>query len=93
MWSKWVWVRRIASTCAPGPACDRGEDPLRLIAGVDDDQLVATLAPDQEGVLGDLADRQHLDVERHRLRPFAVADPLALAFAPHCHVDPVAGRM
>ena len=43
----------------------RRQDPLGLLAGVDDQQLVGALAPEQEAVLGDGADREHLDVEGH----------------------------
>ena len=45
---------------------DRGEDPLGLLAGVDDQQPVGALAAEQEAVLGDRADGEHLDLERHR---------------------------
>jgi hypothetical protein len=46
-----------------------GEDPLRLLAGVDDKHAVVALAPHQEAVLGNRPDREHLDVEAHRRRP------------------------
>ena len=62
MWSKWQWVSRIASTSAP--VCSiAARIRVRLVAGVDDQQPVAALAPDQEAVLRHLADGQHLDVE------------------------------
>ena len=44
---------------------DRGEDPLGLLAGVDDEHPVGALAAQQEAVLGERADREHLDVEAH----------------------------
>ena len=90
MWSKWQWVRRIASTVAPA-RLDRGEDPLRLLAGVDDQAAVGALAAQQEAVLGERADREHLDVEAH-CGPSRVADPRPLPSPPHHHVDAVAGR-
>ena len=47
-----------------GPiASARGEDPLRLLARVDDEDAVGALAAQQEAVLGDRADGEHLDVE------------------------------
>ena len=52
MWSKWQWVRRIAST-SRADLLDRGEDPLGLLAGVDDQDPVGALAAEQEAVLGD----------------------------------------
>jgi hypothetical protein len=44
---------------------DRRQDPLLLLTGVDDQQPVGVLAPEQEAVLGDGTNREHLDVERH----------------------------
>ena len=69
---------------------DRGQDPLGLLAGVDDQRPVGAVAAQQEAVLGDRADREHLDIEAHFLCP--VADPRPLAPPPHRRVDVVAGR-
>ena len=69
-----------------------GEDPLRLLAGVDDEDAVGALAAQQEAVLGDRADREHLDVEAHRRALVALrAHPRPLAPPPQGHVDEVAG--
>ncbi len=66
MWSKWQWVRRIAVD-ADADLLDRGEDALGLLAGVDDQAAVGAVAAEQEAVLGDRADREHLDIEAHFL--------------------------
>ncbi len=42
-----------------------GEDPLRLLAGVDDQDPFLALGPDQETVLANRADGEHLDIEAH----------------------------
>ena len=77
-WSKWVWVRRIASTPIPS-SLDRAEDPLGLVAGVDDDAAVGPLATGDVAVLGDLADGERPDV--HQPLPFFCADSLLLRLA------------
>ena len=41
---------------------DRGEDPLRLVAGIDDQRPVGAVAAEHEAVLGHHADGEHADV-------------------------------
>ena len=93
MWSKWQWVMRIASAVR-ADLLELGEDPLRLLAGVDDQHPVGALAADEEAVLGDRPDGEHLDVESHAARSALLAgpDPGPLAFPPHHLVDVIAGR-
>jgi hypothetical protein len=42
---------------------DRREDPLGLVAWVDDDRVIGALGPGDEAVLGHLADGQHRHLE------------------------------
>ena len=63
---------------------DRGEDPLRLLTGVDDQDAVGALATQQEAVLGDRADGEHLDVEGHYSLPGADPRPLHAAATGSC---------
>ena len=44
-----------------------GEDPLCLLTGIDDEDTIRTLATQQEAVLGERADGEHLDLESHRI--------------------------
>ena len=48
---------------------DLGEDPLRLLARVDDQRLVGALAADDEAVLGDRADGELANLEAHEPSP------------------------
>ena len=43
---------------------DRAEDPLGLLAGIDDQPAVGAVAAEDEAVLGHLADGEHADVHR-----------------------------
>ena len=45
---------------------DRGENPLGLLAGVDDQAAVGAVAAEDEAVLGHLADGEHADVHTRR---------------------------
>ena len=66
MWSKWVWVSRIASSSMPSSSI-AAEQPLGLVAGIDDQASVGPVAAEDVGVLGDLADGEAADV--HRAQP------------------------
>ncbi len=61
MWSKWVWVSRIASIPSP-ELVDHVQDPLGLLAGVDDQAAIGAVAANDEAVLGHLADGEHAHV-------------------------------
>ena len=67
MWSKWVWVSRIASMPIPS-SLDRAEDALGLVAGIDDQPAVGALAAEDEAVLGHRADGEAADVHLSALR-------------------------
>ena len=56
MWSKWVWVSRIASGSTPSSSHGRLQ-PRRLVAGIDEQRAVGALAADQVAVLLDRARR------------------------------------
>jgi hypothetical protein len=43
---------------------DKLQDPLGLLAGIDDQPALRALAADDEAVLGHRADREHADVHR-----------------------------
>ena len=52
---------------------DGAEDPLRLLAGVDDQPAVGAVAADDVAVLGHLADGEAADVHRPRVVLLALA--------------------
>src|ERR1700761_3985656 len=91
MWSKWVWVRRIASTSAPVASI-----AARMRSASSPGSTTRSLSPPAgrtRKVFSAIWPTVSISTSSaNALAPFAVADPLALAFAPHRHVDVVAGR-
>ena len=60
-WSKWVCVRRIASSWH-AERVDRAEQLVGLVAGVDDQRAVRAVAADDVGVLRHRPDGEHAHV-------------------------------
>src|ERR1700709_1752629 len=92
MWSKWVWVRMIASTSAPVPSI-----AARIRSASSPGSTTSSLSPPAgrtRNVFSAIWPTGSISTSTATGLggPFAVADPLPLAFAPHGHVDVVAGR-
>jgi hypothetical protein len=63
-----VAVREQNSLDAHSKAVDRGEDPIGLVAGVDDQGAIGARSSKDVTVLGDRADRELTDVHQEPLR-------------------------